>query len=90
MKWHDKFIKNKVFHREDWALIYDSRFKDFKGNICTRWMGPYEVDAIFYNETIRLLTINDTRASFVANGHRLRLYHHPISKDVMISPRNLV
>jgi hypothetical protein len=30
-KWHDKFIKKKVFQRGDWAFLYDSRFKDFKG-----------------------------------------------------------
>ena len=90
MKWHDKFFKNKLFHRGDWALLYDSCFKDFRGKLCTRWMGPYKVDVVFDNGIVRLITIDDTHASFVANGHRLRLYHHPISKDVMISPRNLV
>lgn len=40
-KWHEKFIKKKVFQRGDWALLYDSHFQDIKGNICSRWMGPY-------------------------------------------------
>eukprot|EP00253_Pinus_taeda_P033158 PITA_33158 len=31
-KWHDALIKNKVFHEGDWALLYDSRFQDFRGN----------------------------------------------------------
>eukprot|EP00253_Pinus_taeda_P035882 PITA_35882 len=30
-RWHDKFIKKKVFHPSDWALLYDSKFKHFKG-----------------------------------------------------------
>ena len=55
MKWHNKFIKNKVFQRGDWALLYDSRFKDFKGKRCTHWMGPYEVDVVFDNGTVRLV-----------------------------------
>ena len=84
MKLHDRFIKNKVFQSGDWALLYDSRFKDFKGKLCTRWMGPYEVDVVFDNETVRLVTIDDTRASFIINGHRLRLYHRSTSKDAFI------
>ena len=36
MKWHDKFIKTKVFHEGDWVLLYDSRFNDFKGKLHTR------------------------------------------------------
>lgn len=63
MKWHYKFIKNKVFHIGDWALLYDSHFKYFKGKICTHWIGPYEVDTMFDNETTRLVTIDDTRTS---------------------------
>ena len=84
MKWHDKFIKIKVFHRGEWALLYDSHFKDFKGKLCTRWMGPYEVDTIFDNGIVRLVTIDDTRASFIANGNLLRLYHRLSSKDAFI------
>ena len=36
-RWHDKFIKKKTFQKGDWALLYDSRFKDFKGKLCSRW-----------------------------------------------------
>ena len=81
MKWQDKFIKNKVFQRGDWALLYDSYFKDFKGNLCTRWMGPYEVDAVFDHGIVGIVTIDDAHNAFIANGHRLRLYHRPASKD---------
>lgn len=28
--WHDKHIKEKNFQEGDQALLYDSRFKDFK------------------------------------------------------------
>ena len=45
-KWHDKYIKKKYFQSGDWALLYDSRFKNFKGKLSTRWLGPYEVDSL--------------------------------------------
>jgi len=28
-KWHDKYIKDKKFQDGDWALLFDSKFKDF-------------------------------------------------------------
>eukprot|EP00253_Pinus_taeda_P002552 PITA_02552 len=39
--WHDKNIKDRVFQEGDWALPYNSRFKDFKGKLMTRWLGPH-------------------------------------------------
>jgi hypothetical protein len=48
-KWHDKFIKKKHFQPGDWALLFDSLFKTFKGKLTTRWLGPYEVDTVYDN-----------------------------------------
>jgi hypothetical protein len=73
-KWHDRFIKKKIFQNGDWALLYDSCFKDFKGKLQTRWLGPYKVDTIFDNGTVKLMTIDDAETPIFANGHRLRLY----------------
>jgi hypothetical protein len=80
-KWHDKTIKNKQFQKGNWALLYDSRFKEFQGKLRTRWLGPYEVDTVFPNGTVRLLTIDDSKTLLLVNGHRLRLYQRPISKE---------
>ena len=83
---HNRFIKKKVFHEVDWELLYDSRFKrDFKGKLRTIWLGPYLVDRAFDNGTVHLVTIDENRAPLFANGHRLRLYHKPISKDSFTS-----
>lgn len=35
---HDKQIKEKQFQEGDWAFLYDSRYKDFKGKLRTRWL----------------------------------------------------
>ena len=64
--------------------MYDYRYKDFKGKFHIRWMGPYEVDAMFDNETVRLVAIDETRTSFLVNGHCLKLYHCPTSKDAFV------
>ena len=84
-KWHDHFMKRKEFQKGNWALLYDSRFKDFKGKIYTRWLGPYEVDTIFDNCIVKLITIDDSHTPLFSNGHDLRLYHQPLSKDSFIS-----
>ena len=78
-KWHDKFIKQKQFNIGDWALLFDSRYKNFKGKLTTHWMGPYEVVTTFKNGSVDIKTIDDSQTSFVINGHRLRLYHQLIS-----------
>jgi hypothetical protein len=53
-KWHENFIKKKHFHPGDWALLFDSRFKAFKGNLNTWWLGPYEVDTVYENGVVKL------------------------------------
>ena len=81
MKWHDKIIKHKQFQKGNWALLYDSRFENFQGKLRTRWLGPYEVDDVFPNGTVRLVTIDDAKTPLLVNGHRLRLYERPVSKE---------
>jgi hypothetical protein len=61
--------------------LYDSRFKEFQGKLCTRWLGPYEVDIVFPNGTVRLITIDGSNTHLHANGHRLHLYQCPLSKE---------
>ena len=82
--WHDKFIKQKQFNTGDWALLFDSRFKNCKGKLTTLWMGPYEVVTAFDNGWVKIKTIDGSEVSFVVNGHRLRLYHQPTSKQDFI------
>jgi hypothetical protein len=83
-KWHDKFIKKKSFQPGDWALLYDNRFKNFKGKLSTRWLGPYEVDTVYENGLVKIKTIDADQTSFVVNGHRLKVYHKPLSKEYFI------
>jgi hypothetical protein len=44
-------------------------------------MGPYEIETVFDNGIVKFITIDDARTPLLANGHRLRLYHHLTSRD---------
>ena len=65
-------------------MLYDSQYKDFKGKLCTRWMGPYEIETVFDNGAVKLTTIDYAHTSLLANGHRLRLYHRTTSRDSFV------
>ncbi|XP_057858919.2 uncharacterized protein LOC131067785 [Cryptomeria japonica] len=80
-QWHDKYIKERKFKSRDWALIHDSRYKDIVGKLQTRWLGPYEIDEVFPNGAVRLTTIDPVRFKLLVNGHRLCLYHKPVTKE---------
>ena len=47
-------------------------------------MGPYEVVIAFDNGSVKIKTIDGSKISFVVNGHRLRIYHQPTSKQYFI------
>ncbi|XP_059066295.1 uncharacterized protein LOC131857625 [Cryptomeria japonica] len=81
MKWHDRYVRDKSFKEGDWALLYDSRYKDNLGKLQTKWLGPYEIVETFPNGVVRLSTTDLVWFKLLVNGHRLRLYRKPLSKD---------
>ena len=84
IRWHDKYIKEKKFKEGDWALLFDSKFKDFQGIFQTHWLGPYEIIRIFDNGAIKIKTIDEEKVTFLVNGHRLKLYHKPLSREEFV------
>ena len=46
--------------------------------------GPNQVDVVFDNGKVRLSTIDENHISFLVKRHRLKLYHHPASKDAFV------
>ena len=44
-------------------------------------MGPYEVVTTFDNGSVKIKPIHGLEVSFIVNGHRLRLYHQPTSRQ---------
>ena len=47
-------------------------------------MDPYEVETMFDNSVVRIKTLDDQVVSFIVKGHRLRLYHKPLSKEEFV------
>ena len=83
-QWHDARIKKKQFKEGDWALLFDSKFRDHKAKFTTHWMGPYEIVQVYENGSIKLTTIDGEGNTFLVNGHQLKLSHKPISKEDFI------
>ena len=83
-RWHDKYIKENKFREGDWALLFDSKFKDFQGKFQTHWLGPYEIVKFFDNGEIKIRTIDEEKVTFLVNGHRLKLYHKPLSREEFV------
>lgn len=81
MCWDDQFIKIKDLNVGDWALLYDSRFKNYKGKLQTKWLGPYEITIVFPNGLVQLQNIDDVKFSLLVNGHWLKLYKRLMQKD---------
>ena len=78
--WHNKNIKDKRFQEGDWALLYDSRYKDFKGKIRTRWLGPYVIEKCHDNGVVKIRTNDAEAIPILFNGYRLKIYKNPLSK----------
>ena len=55
--WHDRNIENKNLSVEDLALLYNSRVKGKPKQLHTEWMGPYVVEEIHANGSVRLRTL---------------------------------
>ena len=81
MIWHDKNIKEKQFQEGNWALLYDSRYKDFKGKLRTIWFGPSVVERCHDNGSVQIRTIDEEAIRFLVNGLRMKMYKRPLSKQ---------
>ena len=85
IRWNDKFIRKKEFQVGDWALLFDSKFKDFKGKFTTHWLEPYEIQEFLDNGSVRIKTIDEEESSFLVNDHRFKVYNKPLNRDEFVS-----
>jgi len=72
--WHDRHIREKDFQEGDSALLYDSRFKDFKGKLMTRWLGSYLIEKCHDNGVVQIRTIDEEGITLLVNCYNLKLY----------------
>jgi hypothetical protein len=50
--------RKRSFKQGDWAFCMTPD-SDFKGKICTHWLGPYNIDIVYDNGSVKLCTINE-------------------------------
>ena len=89
-RWHDKWLKPKVFNPGDKVLLFNSRVKLFgHGKLRSKWLGPYLVADTSPHGVI---TIQDNDSNtFKVNGHRLKLFlDHIKALDEEIDVINIV
>jgi len=48
-------------------------------------MGPYQIKEVFENETVLLEPIDGSTDTFLVNGHRIRLYKRPSTKEELLN-----
>eukprot|EP00253_Pinus_taeda_P025911 PITA_25911 len=82
--WHDRHLNDKQFQLGDWALLYDSRHKDFKGKLRTRWLGPYALENCNDNGSVLIRNIDEEAIPMLVNGHRLKIYRKPLLRQEFI------
>ena len=66
-------------------MLFDSKFIEFKGKFQSHWLGPYEIDKVFSNGAVRIKTIDELQTPLTVNGHRLKIYHKPLSKEEFVN-----
>ena len=74
--WHDRNIKNKNLLVGDLALLYNSWVKCKRKEIHTEWMGPYIVEEIHTNGSVRLRMLQGIVFWKLVNGARLKRYRN--------------
>ena len=48
-------------------------------------MGPYEIDTVYDNGSIKIKKIDEQQTPLLVNGHRLRVYNKPLSKEEFLT-----
>ena len=69
-------------------MLYDSRYEDFKGKLRTRWLRPYVVERCHDNGLVQIKTIDEQEIPLLVNGHRLKIYKRPLSKQDFVDDIN--
>eukprot|EP00253_Pinus_taeda_P003870 PITA_03870 len=63
-------------------------YKDFNCKLMTRFLGPYVVERCHNNGSVQIRTIDEEAIPLLANGHQLKMYKRPLSKQEFIDNIN--
>ncbi|GJX62664.1 reverse transcriptase domain-containing protein [Tanacetum coccineum] len=72
--WHDRKLRmRKEFKQGNKVLLFHSKYKFKQPKLRSRWLGPYVVKYQYPSGYVELY--GKDGKTFIANGHRLKLYH---------------
>ena len=83
--YHNKNLLHKTFTPEQKVLLYDSCLHQFRGNMKSRWTGPYIVKTVFPYGAIEIEDPKD-RNIFKVNGHRLKPFLEGFEPELESTP----
>ena len=61
------------------------KFKYFQGKFLTHSLGPYEIENVIENGTVKIRTLDEEKVPLFVNGHWLKAYHKPVSREEIIN-----
>ena len=69
-------------------MLYDYRYKEFKGMLRTRWLGPYVIERCHDNGSMQIIIIDVEAIPLLVNGKKLKVYERPLSKQEFVDGIN--
>ena len=72
--WHDKHLKLNKFQPGQLVLKYNGRNEIRPGKFKVKWVGPFKIWEVGYNEAIKLWTLDGKEIPDAVNGSKLKIY----------------
>ena len=74
MEYDGKLLKDHKIKVGGMVLLYNNHHKEYPGKLHTRWMGPYKVNYIFPNVSLRLEDVQGVCLDTRVNGSLVKRY----------------
>ena len=74
--WHDKHIKPREYKKGDLVLLYQSRMGPKKPNLTIAWAGPYQIDWVYTNGSVKLVDLAGLALPGYYNASKIKHYEY--------------
>ena len=82
--WHDKNIKPREYKKGDLVLLYQSRMGPKKPNLTIAWAGPYQIDWVYTNGSVKLVDLAGLALPGYYNASKIK--HYDYVQDQVSTP----
>ena len=74
--WHDKHIKLREYKKGDLVLLYQSRMGPKKPNLTIAWAGPYQIEWVYTNGSVKLIDLAGLALPRYYNASKIKHYDY--------------